>query len=77
MRDVAIIGVGLLGGSLGLALKARGMASTVRGVGHRAASLEQAKAVGAIDTAHVALGEAVHDAALVVIATPQRPVARA
>ncbi|NIA13488.1 MAG: prephenate dehydrogenase/arogenate dehydrogenase family protein [Nitrospiraceae bacterium] len=67
---VTIIGVGLLGGSLGLAMKARGMAGTVRGVGHRASSLEQARAVGAVDETYLDPLEAVPGADLIVVCTP-------
>jgi prephenate dehydrogenase len=48
---VTIIGVGLIGGSLGLALKAEGLARRVVGVGHRQVSLDQALARGAADEA--------------------------
>ncbi len=66
----AIIGVGLLGSSLGLALKARGLVGAVRGVGHRQVSLDTALGVGAIDTAYLNAGEAVDGADLIVICTP-------
>ena len=45
---VAVVGVGLLGGSLGLALKQRGLAGHIHGVGHRESSLHQAMDVGAL-----------------------------
>lgn len=67
---VAIIGVGLLGASLGLALKARGMAGHVAGAGHRQSSLDTALAVGAADSITLNACEAVRDAALVVVCTP-------
>lgn len=67
---VTIVGVGLLGGSLGLALKERGLCRTVRGVGHRQVSLEAALARNAIDQASLDLSEAVSDADVIVICTP-------
>ncbi len=67
---VTIIGVGLLGASLALALKARGLVGAVRGVGHRQVSLDKALEVGAIDHAHLDAVEACADADLVVLATP-------
>jgi len=67
---VAIIGVGLLGGSLGLALKARGLARYVRGAGRRRTSLDRALEVGAIDTAFLDTGQACTDADLIVVCTP-------
>ena len=67
---VTIIGTGLLGGSLGLALKRAGMAGTVRGVGRRPSTLDTAMALGAIDEASTDPAAAVRDADLVVICTP-------
>ncbi len=67
---VAIIGVGLLGASLGLALKARGLAARVAGAGRRRSSLDEALRVGAVDEAFLEVAEAVNGADLVVIATP-------
>jgi prephenate dehydrogenase len=67
---VAILGVGLLGGSVGLGLRSRGMVERVRGVGHRQSSLEAALEVGAIDEAYLDIPPAVHDADLVVVCTP-------
>jgi len=67
---VTIIGVGLLGGSLGQALKARGLAKTIRGVGRRQSSLDKAIEVGAIDAAFLNMRDAAAGAGLVVICTP-------
>jgi prephenate dehydrogenase len=72
---VAIIGVGLLGASLGLALKSRGLAAAVRGAGRRQESLDQALATNAIDTAHLDAREACDGADLVVLCTPAALVA--
>lgn len=68
--NVTIVGVGLLGASLGLALKARGLAKTVCGVGHRQATLDKALAVSAVDTTYLDVAEAVKDADLIVLCTP-------
>jgi len=67
---VAIVGVGLLGGSLGLALKERGLARRVRGVGRRQESLDTALAIGAIDEPFLNSRDAVRGADLVVLCTP-------
>jgi prephenate dehydrogenase len=69
-ETVTIIGVGLLGSSLGLAMKARSLAGTIRGVGHRQESLDKALAVGAVDEVAFDAREASREAALVVICTP-------
>lgn len=74
---VVIVGVGLLGGSLGLALKARGLARHIRGVGRRQESLDKALAVGAIDEAHLKIASAAPDADLVVLCTPAALVTQA
>jgi prephenate dehydrogenase len=66
---VAIVGVGLIGGSIGLALKARKLAGRVIGAGRSAASLAEAKRLHAIDEATTDLAAAVHAADLVVVAT--------
>ena len=67
---VAIIGTGLLGTSVGLALKAAGYTGEVIGVGRRQATLERALAVGGIDTATTDLPEAVRTSQLALIAVP-------
>lgn len=67
---VTIVGVGLLGASLGLALKQRALARTVRGVGHRRTSLDKALEVGAIDEAYLEATGPATGADLIVICTP-------
>lgn len=71
---VAIIGVGLLGASLGLALKSRALADNVVGVGRRRESLDIALRRGAVDTAVLDAREGVAGAGIVVIATPAQLV---
>jgi prephenate dehydrogenase len=68
-RRVAIVGVGLIGGSIGLALRRR--LPAVRVVGHdRPAVLRRARARGAIGAAAPTLAGAVRGADLVVLALP-------
>ena len=67
---VSIIGAGLLGASLGLAMKTRGLAGRIIGAGRRIESLEIAHRLGAVDEITLDDGEAARDAALIVIATP-------
>lgn len=67
---VAIIGVGLIGGSLGLALKKRNLIEEVVGIGRRQESLDKALQVGAVDRTTLRLKEGVKDVDLVVVATP-------
>ncbi len=73
-RTVAIVGVGLLGGSLGLALRGRRLARRVVGVGRRQASLARAVAVGAIDEGTLDIRSGASEAELVVLATPVGPM---
>jgi len=70
VNKLVIFGVGLIGGSLALALKQQGAVQHVVGVGRRPQSLQQAIALGAIDEAHEDVGLAMHEADMVVIATP-------
>ncbi len=73
-EHVAILGVGLLGGSIGLRLKANaaraGTPLHVAGVGRRRESLMQARDVGAIDSMHLDALEVVGECDLIVLATP-------
>ncbi len=70
LEKVTVVGVGLLGGSIGLALKAADESIAVAGVGRRRSSLARALAAGAIDTATLSTEEGVTGADLVVLATP-------
>jgi prephenate dehydrogenase len=67
---VAVIGVGLIGGSFALALKAAKAADHVVGVGRSAVNLRQALARGAIDSIAPDPATAARDADLVLVATP-------
>jgi prephenate dehydrogenase len=67
---LSIIGVGLLGGSIGLAVKSILSDCQITGYGHRKDTLERAQAVGAIDRQTQDLSEAVRDADLVILCTP-------
>lgn len=69
-QKVVIVGVGLIGGSLGLVLKQKQLAQLVVGVGRRLENLEQAVQLQAIDRFEMDPGKAVLDADLVVLATP-------
>jgi prephenate dehydrogenase len=65
---IAIAGLGLMGGSLGLAL--RGQVARIIGVARRAETVQQALAIGAIDTGYATLAESATEADIVVLATP-------
>lgn len=69
-KKVTLVGVGLLGGSLGLALKERRLAGSIIGFVRRAASIRECQNAGAVDVATLDLGQAVRGADLVVLCTP-------
>ncbi|ANE50195.1 prephenate dehydrogenase [Flavisolibacter tropicus] len=66
---VAIVGVGLIGGSMAIALKEKGIASKVLGVEASEQHAKQAKELNLVDEI-VSLNEAVEQAKLIVLATP-------
>jgi prephenate dehydrogenase len=69
-RTVSILGVGLLGGSIGLAVKERIKDCRVIGYGHRQSTLDEALRCGAIDEGSTDLVRAVAGADLVILCTP-------
>lgn len=69
-KKIAIVGVGLLGGSLGMAIKRRRLASRVAGFARRAATVSECRKLKALDRATLDLSEAVADADLVILCTP-------
>lgn len=69
-RRIAVIGVGLVGGSLAQAVRKQRLAREVVGYSQRASSLDWAVKNGVIDVAVHDLRKAVQDADLVVLATP-------
>jgi prephenate dehydrogenase len=72
-RQVTIIGTGLIGGSLGLALKKRHLAARIIGC-DRLPVLERAEECGAIDAGNSNPADAVRGSDLVVLATPVIPI---
>jgi prephenate dehydrogenase len=69
-RKITIIGVGLLGGSIGLAVKRRKLARQTAGFVRRTASLKDCERAGAVDFGTTDLLAAVWDADLVILCTP-------
>jgi len=69
-KQITLVGVGLLGGSLGLAIRRRGLAQRVVGFVRRRASLAECRKLRAVDYATLDLLEAVTEAELVVLCTP-------
>jgi len=73
---LTLLGVGLLGGSIGLAARQRGIVRRVVGYGRRPESLESARKLGAIDEWSTELDAAVGPANLVIVCTPIESVAQ-
>jgi prephenate dehydrogenase len=69
-NTVAIIGVGMMGGSIGLALRGRKLAARVVGIGRRKASLAAAQELGCVSETTTSIARGVREANLVVVCTP-------
>jgi prephenate dehydrogenase len=69
-KKITLVGVGLLGGSLGMALRERRLAESVVGFVRRAASVTECEVLGAVQLATRDLQLAVEGAELVVLCTP-------
>src|SRR5262245_35469996 len=69
-QRLSILGVGLLGGSIGLSLKSSSSQCKITGYGHRRATIELALKAAAIDESADSAADAVRSADLVVLCTP-------
>ncbi|MGH8119090.1 MAG: prephenate dehydrogenase [Gammaproteobacteria bacterium] len=70
INRLAIIGVGLIGGSLARALRRKRACGRVIGIGRNLEHLKKAVALGVIDEYGLTVASAVKDADMVVLATP-------
>lgn len=70
MKKLVIFGVGLIGGSVALALKKAGYSTQIVGVGRSQESLQTALDLGVIDVATSNVAEAIKDADMILIAAP-------
>ncbi len=73
-RRVAIVGVGFMGASLGLAIRKKGLAREVIGIGRQEATLKEAKDLGAITEGTLDFNKGIIGADLIVLATPVNTV---
>lgn len=73
---LAVVGIGLIGGSFAAALRRAGQVGRVLGVGRSRASMERALALGLIDEV-VTLEQAAQHADLILLATPVGAMAEA
>jgi prephenate dehydrogenase len=69
-RKITIIGVGLLGGSIGLAARKRRVAKEIAGYARREKTIAESEKIGALDYATTDLLAAVSNADLVILCTP-------
>jgi prephenate dehydrogenase len=70
LKKLVIFGVGLIGGSVALALKKAGYSTQIVGVGRSQESLQAALDLGVIDVAKSNVAEAIKDADMILIAAP-------
>ncbi len=70
VKKIAIVGVGLIGGSIGLAIKRKRLAKEVIGIGHRKSSIRKAIRLKAVDKGTLNLKSGVKDADIIILATP-------
>src|SRR5580704_15939411 len=70
LRTLAIVGVGLIGGSIALAARARGAAQRVVGVGPNAEALQRAQRQRIIDAWSHDVAEVAAEAQIMVFCTP-------
>jgi prephenate dehydrogenase len=70
LNKVVICGVGLIGGSFALALKAAGAAKEIVGLGRTPAPLEEARRLGIIDRVAIDWADALRGADLVLLGMP-------
>lgn len=70
LNRIAIVGVGLLGGSLGMAVRAAGSRAKRIGIGRRQSSLDLAMSYDAVDEVTLDVASGVREADLVVVCTP-------
>lgn len=69
-KRITIIGLGLIGGSLGLAVKNKRLAREVVGVSRRQSTVRSALSLGAVDSATFDLAKGVKGADLIILAAP-------
>ncbi|HST01615.1 MAG TPA: prephenate dehydrogenase/arogenate dehydrogenase family protein, partial [Usitatibacter sp.] len=74
LKSVAVIGVGLIGGSFALAVRRAGLATTLVGFDRDTAALQRAIELGVIDRAAESASDAARGAELVMVAVPVRAI---
>ena len=70
IERLAVVGVGLIGGSFAIALREAGVVKTIVGIGRSKSNLEQALSLGIVDEIFYSVAEGVRNAQLVFISVP-------
>lgn len=73
-NKITIIGVGLIGGSIGLGIKKQGIAKEVIGVFRHGSTLKRAMRRRAVDWGTLDIKEGIKDADLIILAMPVRSI---
>ncbi|MBL8013834.1 MAG: prephenate dehydrogenase/arogenate dehydrogenase family protein [Candidatus Omnitrophica bacterium] len=76
-RKVTIVGVGLIGASIGMAMRKKNLAKEIVGVARKDATLEAAKEQGAIHSGTKNIKDALKDAELIILAAPVNAIIEA
>jgi len=69
-KRVTIIGLGLIGGSLGLAIKEKRLAGEIVGVSRRRSTIQRARALRVVDRTTLDLRKGVRDSDFIIVAAP-------
>lgn len=70
IKSVCIVGTGLIGGSLALALRRAGYCEQIIGAGRNEDTLKKAQELGVIDTYHMDMARAASQADIIVLSVP-------
>jgi prephenate dehydrogenase len=76
LKSLALIGVGLIGGSFALGMRRAGLVASVTGYDRDPAALQRAAELGVIDRAADSVSDAVRGSELVMVAVPVRAIGR-
>ena len=74
VHRLCIVGLGMMGGAIGMAVRRAGIASRVIGVGDNQGTIQRARVKGAVDDATLDLRAGVQDADLVILCVPVRTI---
>ncbi|HLX24824.1 MAG TPA: prephenate dehydrogenase/arogenate dehydrogenase family protein [Usitatibacter sp.] len=76
LKSIAVVGVGLIGGSFAMAMRRAGLTASVVGYDRDPGALQRAAELGVIDSAADSVSDAVRGCELVMVAVPVRAIGR-